>query len=39
MKITTVTKLLHSIGQYYSMYDYELLEGLVESTGCKEASE
>ena len=31
------TELFHYIGRYCSIYDYELLVGLVESTDCQEA--
>ena len=36
-KVTNTTELFHEIGKYCSMYDYELLLALVESTGCEEA--
>jgi len=37
VKVTNTTQLFHEIGKYCSMYDYELLLALVESTDCKEA--
>ena len=36
-KIETYHKLSQQIGKYCSIYDYELLEAFVESTGCPEA--
>ena len=36
-EIRTYHKLSQQIGRYCSIYDYELLEAFVESTGCEEA--
>ena len=36
-EIHSTTELFHHIGQYCSIYDYELLEAFVESTECEEA--
>jgi len=36
-EIHSVTKLFHCIGQYCSIYDYELLYSFIESTECEEA--
>ena len=36
-KIHSTTELFHHIGQYCSIYDYELLEAFVVSTKCEEA--
>ena len=36
-EIHNTTELFHHIGQYCSIYDYELLVAFVESTGCEEA--
>ena len=36
-EIHSTVELFHHIGQYCSIYDYELLEAFVESTECKEA--
>lgn len=36
-KIRSITELFHYIGQYCSIYDYELLVAFVESTECQEA--
>ena len=36
-KIETYPMLSHQISKYCSIYDYELLEAFVESTGCQEA--
>ena len=38
-EIRTYPKLCHKIGQYCNIYDYKLLEALVESTECKKAIE
>ena len=38
-KIQTYHMLSHQISKYCSIYDYELLEAFVESTGCQEAIE
>ena len=35
--VHSTTELFHRIGQYCSIYDYELLEAFVESTECEEA--
>ena len=35
-EIHSTTELFHHIGQYCSIYDYELLEAFVESTECEE---
>ena len=37
LKITDTNSLFHQIGKYCSMYDFELLLALVESTECQEA--
>ena len=37
LKITDTNSLFHQIGKYCSMYDFELLLTLVESTECQEA--
>ena len=37
VKVRNTTQLFHFIGRYCSIYDYELLLSLVESTGCEEA--
>ena len=36
-EIHSTTELFHHIGQYCSIYDYELLEAFVESIECEEA--
>ena len=36
-KVKDYPMLSHQIGKYCSIYDYELLEAFVESTGCQEA--
>ena len=37
LKITDMNSLFHQIGKYCSMYDFDLLLALVESTDCQEA--
>ena len=37
LKITDTNSLFHQIGRYCSMYDFDLLLALVESTECQEA--
>ena len=36
-RYTTQLILFHHIGQYCSIYDYELLVAFVQSTGCQDA--